>query len=180
MSISLTKFLTAFSTSLALAALVPSISLAQTTTNPSSGTMTGGGTTTSPVAPTTPSGSSGGSMTGGTMTPTNVPSGARRSSTKRPQNPQVQAVRRQEMKDILASLDQNQREKFIEQVRKGKKPETALDSLNLKPDQQTRIQTIMSEANTKVTNLRSAQPSSSTMQQPGSPSVPQTAPTTTP
>lgn len=178
MFISLTKFLTAFSTSLALAALIPSISLAQTTTTPSGSTT---GDTTSPVAPTTPSGSSGGSnsMTGGTTTSPNVPSGTRR-STKRPQNPQVQAVRRQEMKDILASLDQNQKEKFIEQVRKGKKPESVLDSLNLKPDQQTRIQTIMSEANTKITNLRSAQPSSSTIQQPGSSSIPQTAPTGTP
>ena len=170
MSISLTKFLTAFSTSLALAALVPSISLAQTTTSPS-GSMTGG--TTSPVAPMTPSGSSGGSMTGGTMAP-----GTGR--VKHTQTPQVQAVRRQEMKDILAALDKDQQEKFITQIRQRKKPETALESLNLKPDQQTRIQAIMSEANTKIANLKSAQPSSSMMQHPGSSSMPQTPPKTTP
>ncbi len=181
MSISLTKFLTAFSTSLALAALVPSICLAQASNNLPFGSTTGG--TTSPIAPTTPSGSSGGSnsTTGGTPSSPNVPSGTRR-STKRSQDPRVLAVRRQEITDILAVLNQNQdqREKFIEQIRKGKKPDAAVENLKLQPEELSRIQAIMSQANTAITNLRSGQPSSSTSQQSAPSSIPQTQPAITP
>jgi len=143
MSINFAKLLSVFSTTLTLAALLPGIATAQSSI-PDSNSGT-------PSAPTS---------TGAPTRHTTV----RLDKLPAAQQSAVQALQRDRIKQIVDILDENQKSKLFDSLRKRHKLSTALEDLKLSPDQQTRVDAIMSEYDDKIRSVATEQPSQSTQQ----------------
>ncbi|MBD2776782.1 hypothetical protein [Iningainema tapete] len=74
----------------------------------------------------------------------------------------LQSLLRQRNVQIIEILDENQKSKFYEALRKRKKLVTALDELKLTPEQENRVNAIIGEYNAKVQAVKSGQPPQST------------------
>ncbi len=135
MSINFAKLLSIFSTTLTLAALFPAIATAQSPT-PDSGT---------PSEPTS------------TIVPTR-PTKIRLDKLPATQRSAVQALQRERITQIVGLLDENQKSKFFDSLRKGHKVSTAIEDLKLNPDLQTRVDAIMSEYDNKIRSVATGQP----------------------
>ena len=143
MSINFAKLLSVFSTTLTLAALLPGIATAQLPI-PDSNT----GTPSDPTSTTAP--------TKHTTVHLDKLPAAQRSA--------VQALQRDRIKQIVDVLDENQKSTLFDSLRKRHKLTTALEDLKLSPDQQTRVDAIMSEYDNKIRAVATEEPSQSTQQ----------------
>ena len=174
MGINSAKLLSAFYSTLAFAAILPGIAvnsasvLAQTG---STGTMTAPGST-APSGTTTAPGStapSGTTTAPGSTTPsgtTTAPGSTAPSGAMSPQSTKLSAAQRQQIRTLVKErnaeiegvLDQKtQLPKFNQALSSGKKVNQALQGLNLSPDQQTKIKTIMDTYREKAQAIVSQQ-----------------------
>ena len=149
MGINSAKLLSVFSTTLTLAVL-PGIAIAQSPIQGSTDSTISAPTSTTPTGPT--------------PAQANELSPEQRSAIK-------QALLRDRNTQIIEVLDEKQKNKFYEALRKRRRLSTALEDLNLSPDQQTRVNAIISEYNNKVQSFGTGKPSKS---------KPQGIPNTTP
>jgi|GEM_PF-1901220 hypothetical protein len=150
MRINSAKILSVFSTTLTLIVLLPGITTAQLSIPGSPD-----GTTTAPNS---------------TAAPTNSAPSQLNDLTPEQRTAIRQTLLRERNQQIIEILDDNQKDKFYEGLRKRRKLSTTLEDLNLTPDQQSRLNTVLSEYNNKLQMLTTGKPSKSPQQ---------TTPTTT-
>ncbi|MBR8836090.1 MAG: hypothetical protein DSM106950_19210 [Stigonema ocellatum SAG 48.90 = DSM 106950] len=146
MSINSPKILSVLSTTLTLAAFLPGIAIAQLSIPDSTSAPT------STTAPTNP-----------TPAKVNELSAQQRSAIQ-------QALLRERNTRIIEILDEKQKNKFYEALRKRRRVSTALEDLKLSPEQENRVNAVISEYNNKMKAVATGQPLQSTQQ---------TTPTTT-
>ena len=130
------------SATIALATLVPGIALtapaqAQSGSTPST-------TTTAPAS--------------STPTRSNLLRSNKLSSAQRQQ---IKTLLQQRNKEITGVLDQSQSTQYNQALASGKRPNQALQGLNLRPDQKTSIQSIVSKYNDQIRSVVSQTPSQS-------------------
>lgn len=120
-------------------AVLPGIAIAQSPIQDSTN-----GTTSAPTSTTDPASS--------TPAQVNELSPVQRSAIQ-------QALLRERNKQIIDILDDNQKNKFYEALRKRRRLSTAIEDLKLKPDQETRVNAVISEYNNKIRSLSTGQQS---------------------
>jgi Spy/CpxP family protein refolding chaperone len=81
------------------------------------------------------------------------------------QRAEVQSLLRQRTEQIVEVLDENQKSKFYDGLRKRHKLTKALEDLNLTPEQESRINSIINDYNNKITAVTTGQPLQPTQQQ---------------
>ncbi len=154
MGINSAKLFSAFYSTLALATILPGLALASPSlaqSGGSTGTMSAPGSS----APT------GTSTAPGSSAPTGISS---------PQSIKLSAAQRQQLRGIVKArnteikgvLDKNQVSQFNQAMSAGKRPKQALEGLNLKPDQQSKIDTIWKKYQDKMQAIVSQQSSTQT------------------
>lgn len=74
----------------------------------------------------------------------------------------LQSLLRQRNIQIIEILDENQKSKFYEILRKNRRLSRYIDDLKLTPEQENRVNAIISEYNAKVQAVKSGQPPQST------------------
>ncbi len=129
------------SATIALATLVPGIALTAPAQAQSGSTPS---TTTAPAS----------------STPTRSTS-LRSSKLSPAQRQQLETLRQQRNKEIVGVLDQSQTTQYNQALASGKRPNQALQGLNLRADQKTSIQSIFSKYNDQMRAVVSQSPSQS-------------------
>jgi Spy/CpxP family protein refolding chaperone len=81
------------------------------------------------------------------------------------QRAEVQSLLRQRTEQIVEILDENQKSKFYDGLRKRHKLTKALEDLNLTPEQESRINSIINDYNNKINAVTTGQPLQPTQQQ---------------
>lgn len=143
MGINFAKLLSVFSTTLTFAVL-QGIAIAQSPIPDSTN-----GTTSAPTSTTAPT----------------SPIPAQVNELSAPQRSAIQqSLLRERNRQIIAILDENQKSKFYEALRKRRRLSTSLEDLKLSPNQETRINAIINDYNNKINAVRTGQPSNSTQQ----------------
>jgi hypothetical protein len=69
---------------------------------------------------------------------------------------------RERTQQIISVLDENQKSKFYEGLRKRRKLSKALEDVTLSPEQQSRISAIISQYNDKINAVATGQPTQPT------------------
>ncbi|MBO3462834.1 hypothetical protein G7B40_005910 [Aetokthonos hydrillicola Thurmond2011] len=74
----------------------------------------------------------------------------------------IQSLMRERTQQIISVLDENQKSKFYEGLRKRRKLSKALEDVTLSPEQQSRISAIISQYNDKINAVATGQPTQPT------------------